>query len=73
MTSVRKSLFISDSLIKSLISTASINENSTFAGSTWLFVQKKENVDDVFVALCDAQQLETSRDLFFLLLFIYTM
>lgn len=34
-------------------------------GSAWPFAQKKENVDDVFVALRDDQQLETSRDLFF--------
>lgn len=35
--------------------------------STRLFAQKKENIDDVFVALCDVQQLETFRDLFFVI------
>lgn len=40
-------------------------------GSTWPFAQKKENVDDVFVALRDDQQLKTSRDLFFVIIYLY--
>lgn len=40
-------------------------------GSTGPFAQKEENVDDVFVALCDDQQLETSRDLFFVIIYLY--
>lgn len=42
-------------------------------GSTWPFVQKKENVDDVFAALRDDQQLETSRDLFFVIIYLCTV
>jgi len=69
VTSVRKLLFIFDSLIKNLISTTSINENSTFALALHGCSHRKRKMSTTFSWHC----VMTSNyfSWLFLSLFIY--